>query len=1055
MARSRQSKNERKRRFEQFEQRLVMSAQGIGAAAPDLSQLIEDITPASVDTSPVDPANDSSSAVAESYGFDGSGQTIAVIDSGIAWDHAALGSGYGYGNKVVGGWDFAENDADPYDDGPAGFHGTHVAGIAAGNGDNFKGVAPGADLVGLRVFNDQGIGEIEWVESALQWVRNNLDSFENPITTVNMSLGADWKTESISDWNVISDELAALKSEGVFISVAAGNDFQDFFSKTLSHPAANENVVAVASHDANNQLSDFSQRDDHVLVAPGEQIKSTVPNHLFGTRKVDQLLGASGTSMAAPYVAGASAVLRDAYAHIGFGEVDQDTIYQTFWDTSNQIYDSITQTTFRQLDLDAAIKSIVGNAASQVDNTVTQIGTLSGGETIRGTIGSASDVDRYQFSAAGNGQIELTFEATDQLDPTLEITNSHGQNINLEFDGDRVYINVTAGESYRMEVSSVSGTGHYQISTQFQQTAAATELGIIDSIEVSDFIAGERTYSLTASNSGPMAFGFATNSNLGTIEVYDSAMNRLTSQRVVDGRVDFQFDVTEGESLFVLLQADGNIELTVDNLVAINNGTLTVNGTDGADSFVINDGSTLDIEVNGTQYSFQQADVSSVVVRGDAAMDELELNLSDRYERTVLRQNRVDAFNGTNTFRAIGFQTIDVVGSGLLTVAGSDADDTIHGNFESMSITSGSARATGHGYEKVIADGKGGNDSVRFTGGESNDIMFSKNDYSALRNSDTNLIAINYEDLRIDGGGGHDITNLFGSEIDDQLNLGADQIEVSNGRTNLTATGFERATAFNGNGNDTVVFTDSDGNDRFLYADGTSQLFSDGAHLVAHQYSNVVFDSTDGYDVAQIGATQGADNLNASRERTTLRTGSTQIELNQVDRVNVVSNFQGYDTANVLGTGGSDQFFVNSNSASAVFDGGSIVRTVGFGDVSFDGAGGQDMSFLNGSENADLLDVNDSRSIFQSGNIKTVARNVESTDFDGHGGGDSVYIDDAQTLDVLASIGDRAVAVLEHHRIEAEGIDFLEVSAVDGAIASYDMERVDFQSVLRGQWKQR
>jgi hypothetical protein len=606
-----------------------------------------------------------------------------------------------------------------------------------------------------------------------------------------------------------------------------------------------------------------------------------------------------------------------------------------------------------------------------------------------------------------------------------------------------------------MEISSESGTGHYQISTQFQQTAAATELGNIDSIEVYDFIAGERTYSLTASSSGPMAFGFATDSNSGTIEVYDSEMNRLTSQRVVDGRIDFQFDVTEGESLFVLLQANGEVELTVDNLVSIDNGTLTVNGTDGADSFVINDGSTLDIEVNGTQYSFQQSDVSSVVVRGDDAMDTLELNLSDKYERTVLRQNRVDAFDGTNTFRAIGFQTIDVDGSGTLTVAGSEADDNIHGNFESVSITSGNARATGHGYEKVIADGKGGNDSIQFTGGESDDILFSKNDYSALRNSETNLIAINYENLSIDGGGGHDIVNLFGSEVDDQLNLGADQIEVSNGRTNLAATGFERATAFAGVGNDTVVFTDSEGNDHFLFADGTSQLFSDGSHLVAHNFSNVTFDSTDGYDVAQINATQGNDSLNAARDRTTLQTGNTNLELNQVDRINVVSNFQGYNTASIVGSDGSDQFHVNSNSATAVFDGGSIVRTVGFGDVSFDGAGGYDMSFLNGSENADVLDVNDSRAIFESGNIKTVARNVESTDFDGNGGGDSVYIDDVQTLDVLASIGDRAIAVLENHRVEAENIDFLEVSAVDGAIASYDMERVDFQSVLRGQWQSR
>ncbi len=75
-------------------------------------------------------------------GLTGLGQTVAIIDSGIAYDHYALGGGWGANYRVVGGWDFAENDANPYDDAPGGFHGTHVAGIVGSDDTEFTGVAP-------------------------------------------------------------------------------------------------------------------------------------------------------------------------------------------------------------------------------------------------------------------------------------------------------------------------------------------------------------------------------------------------------------------------------------------------------------------------------------------------------------------------------------------------------------------------------------------------------------------------------------------------------------------------------------------------------------------------------------------------------------------------------------------------------------------------------------------------------------------------------------------------------------------------------------------------
>ena len=224
MPQSNEINPERKLKFEQFEQRLVMTAQAVASVLPEMDVTSPAIVQQSI--APDDSATTQASDIAAEYGLDGAGQTVAVIDSGIAWDHYALGNGYGEGQRVVGGWDFAENDANPYDDGPAGYHGSHVAGIIGSSDDQYRGVSSGVDLVGLRVFTDSGEGNLEWVEQALQWVHENKDSFANPITTVNLSLGTDWNAESMPEWASLEDEFAQLEADGLFISVAAGNSFK-------------------------------------------------------------------------------------------------------------------------------------------------------------------------------------------------------------------------------------------------------------------------------------------------------------------------------------------------------------------------------------------------------------------------------------------------------------------------------------------------------------------------------------------------------------------------------------------------------------------------------------------------------------------------------------------------------------------------------------------------------------------------------------------------------------------------------------------------------------
>jgi hypothetical protein len=301
------------------------------------------------------------------FGLDGTGQTVAIIDSGIAYDHPALGGGFGRPYQVVGGWDFAEQDADPYDDAPFGFHGTHIAGIVASQAATARGVAPGVDLVALRVFDDQGMGKWEWVEQSLQWVEAHRNDFAHPITTINLSVGSLPSHPSTSQWQILEDEFQRLRAAGVMIVVAAGNGFVDQPVAGLNLPAASRWVVPVASVDPQGQLSTFSQRQADILAAPGERVLSTVPDYLLG-RDGDRndFDRASGTSMAAPFVVGASVLVRQAMERHGIQSITPELIQQHLQASAVTRQDSQTGMRYYELDLDRALQRLVApsNAAS-------------------------------------------------------------------------------------------------------------------------------------------------------------------------------------------------------------------------------------------------------------------------------------------------------------------------------------------------------------------------------------------------------------------------------------------------------------------------------------------------------------------------------------------------------------------------------------------------------------------------------------------------------------------------------------------------------------------
>lgn len=246
-------------------------------------------------------------------GFTGKGQTIAVIDSGI-FPHADLK------DRIVGWVDFAEGKKKPTD---KYGHGTHVAGLAAGSGTKsgggIKGVAPEANLVGVR------IGSIADAIKALHWVIENKD--ELGISVVNMSLGdvpsQGWKNDPWAQ----ATQLAI--DAGLTVVVSAGNEGPN--SGTIATPGILPGAITVGAIDDNGTLDPgddlltrFSSRGPSYdglakpdVVAPGKRIFSTLaPSSSFDVPDFPKADGGyfaiSGTSQSTPQVAGLVAILKQA-----------------------------------------------------------------------------------------------------------------------------------------------------------------------------------------------------------------------------------------------------------------------------------------------------------------------------------------------------------------------------------------------------------------------------------------------------------------------------------------------------------------------------------------------------------------------------------------------------------------------------------------------------------------------------------------------------------------------------------------------------------------------
>jgi subtilisin family serine protease len=251
-------------------------------------------------------------------GYTGQGVVVAVVDSGVDYNHSDLSgniwvnSGEIADNGVdddgngfiddVRGWDFFDGDNDPMD---SDVHGTHIAGTIAAenNGFGVTGVAYNATIMPVRVIDSEG-GTISDIAAGIRYAA------DNGADVINLSLGGYFpSTEREEAIRYASDR-------GVVVVMAAGNEG----ASQPVYPAryATDWGIAVGAVDSNKTLANFSNRAgatplDYV-VAPGVDILSTTPGNSYQSF--------DGTSMATPHVAGVAALILSANPNLTPAEVE-------------------------------------------------------------------------------------------------------------------------------------------------------------------------------------------------------------------------------------------------------------------------------------------------------------------------------------------------------------------------------------------------------------------------------------------------------------------------------------------------------------------------------------------------------------------------------------------------------------------------------------------------------------------------------------------------------------------------------------------------------------
>ncbi|MDO8660339.1 MAG: S8 family serine peptidase, partial [Candidatus Woesearchaeota archaeon] len=263
-------------------------------------------------------------------------------------------------SKVIGGWDFVNSDGDPLDDHG---HGTHVSGIISSRAI-INGTAPDSRIVAIKALNSAGSGFMSDVVAGIDWCVSNKN--RDGIGVISMSLGTDCDSSPASCGNtgfcdsadpVTSAAINSAVANGILVAVASGNDG---LSSAVASPACMANATSVGATTKTDAVASFSNSAPILdLLAPGQSICSAKLGSSGGSCGGGAFTVLSGTSMAAPHVAGVALLLRQ-YWNFTYGiALSPRFIEEKLKASGSLINDSRNSLVFSRVDVRAALNPLL------------------------------------------------------------------------------------------------------------------------------------------------------------------------------------------------------------------------------------------------------------------------------------------------------------------------------------------------------------------------------------------------------------------------------------------------------------------------------------------------------------------------------------------------------------------------------------------------------------------------------------------------------------------------------------------------------------------------